>query len=133
MWNIFAYNFINFFDYFYKKRIFNFLKKNHIKNFNIFFDVGAHKGESIKSFAKIFKIEEIYSFEPSPFNFNYLKANSIKYKNKYKIKKIVIENFALGKTKSLGKFNQSKESSSSTFKNINQKSKYFKKKAYFLI
>ena len=58
MWNIFANNFINFFDYFYKKKIFNFLKKKNIENINIFFDVGAHKGESIKSFANTFKIDE---------------------------------------------------------------------------
>tara|TARA_Y100000590_G_scaffold156295_1_gene179628 strand:+ start:226 stop:954 length:729 start_codon:yes stop_codon:yes gene_type:complete len=131
MWNIFANNFINFFDYFYKKKIYNFLKKNNVNNFNIFFDVGAHRGESIKSYAKTFKVDEVYSFEPSQINFDQLQINSIKYKNKYKIKKIVIENFALGSSKTLGVFNQSKESSSSTFKNINQKSKYFKKKRLF--
>ena len=131
MWNVFANNFINFFDYFYKKKIYNFLKKNNINNLNIFFDVGAHKGESIKSYAKTFKLDEVYSFEPSRLNFDQLQINSIKYKNKYKIEKIIIENFALGSSKTLGVFNQSKESSSSTFKNINQKSKYFKKKRLF--
>ena len=73
----------------------------------------------------------MYSFEPSRLNFDQLQINSIKYKNKYKIEKIIIENFALGSSKTLGVFNQSKESSSSTFKNINQKSKYFKKKRLF--
>ena len=131
MWNIFANVFINFFDYFHKRKIFNFLKKNNVKDFNIFFDVGAHKGESIKSYARIFKVNEIYSFEPSELNFDHLKINSNKYKNKYKIKKITIENFALGNSKSLGEFNHSKESSSSTFKNINQKSKHFEKKRLF--
>ena len=131
MWNIFANIFINFFDYFHKRKIFNFLKKNNVKKFNIFFDVGAHKGESIKSYAKTFKLDEVYSFEPSRLNFDQLQINSIKYKNKYKIEKIIIENFALGSSKTLGVFNQSKESSSSTFKNINQKSKYFKKKSLF--
>ena len=51
MWNIFANVFINFFDYFHKRKIFNFLKKNNVKDFNIFFDVGAHKGETIKYFS----------------------------------------------------------------------------------
>ena len=60
-----------------------------------------------------------------------LKINSNKYKNKYKITKIIIENFALGSSKSLGELNHSKESSSSTFKNINEKSKHFEKKKLF--
>ena len=81
MWNIFANVFINFFDYFHKRKVFNFLKKNNVKKFNIFFDVGAHKGESIKSYARIFKVNEIYSFEPSELNFDRLKINSNKCHN----------------------------------------------------
>ena len=41
---------LNFFDYFYKKKISNFLKKNKLENIDIFFDVGGHKGESINFF-----------------------------------------------------------------------------------
>ena len=49
---------INFFDFFHKKKIFKFLKKKKLNNFDFFFDVGAHKGESVISFGKklIFKI-----------------------------------------------------------------------------
>ena len=131
MLNIFSTNILKFFDYFHKKKIFNFLKKKNIKNLNIFFDIGAHKGETIRSFGEIFKIDEIYSFEPSQKNFNELKINYLKYQKKLKIKKIVIENFALGSSKYFGKFNQSKESSSSTLKNINFNSKYFQKKRFY--
>ena len=131
MLNILSTNILKFFDYFHKKKIFNFLKKKNINNLNIFFDIGAHKGETISSFGKIFKIDEIYSFEPSEKNYNELQINYHKYKERLKIKKIVIENFALGSSKSLGRFNQSKESSSSTFKDINLKSKYLQKKRFY--
>ena len=116
MFNILAINFLNIFDFFYKKKFFKFLKNKNIKNFDIFFDVGAHKGESIKSFGKNFQINEMYSFEPNNVIFDELRVNSIKYKNLFKINKVVIENFALGSVQSLSNFNQSSDRSSSTFK-----------------
>ena len=51
---------LNFFDFFYKKKIINFIKKKKFDNFNIVFDVGAHKGESLELYLKNFKINEIY-------------------------------------------------------------------------
>ena len=51
------------------------------KKHDIFFDVGAHKGESIKSFGKNFQINEMYSFEPNNVIFDELRVNSVKYKN----------------------------------------------------
>ena len=59
---------IDFFDYFHKIKIVNFLKKNN-KSFDIFIDVGAHKGETIELFSKNFLIKKIYSFEASPINY----------------------------------------------------------------
>ena len=50
-----------------------FLKKKGYFNFEYFFDVGAHKGESLKLFLNNFKIKNIYSFEPSHINFLNLK------------------------------------------------------------
>ena len=42
-----------FFDYFHKKKIINFLKRNlNILSIDILLDIGAHKGESIKFFSK---------------------------------------------------------------------------------
>ena len=38
----------------------------------IIFDVGAHKGESIKFFKNIFRSAEVFSFEPCPENFREL-------------------------------------------------------------
>ena len=35
------------FDFFYQKKINNFLKQSGYTKFKIFFDVGAHKGETI--------------------------------------------------------------------------------------
>ena len=39
---------LSIFDYFYQKKILIFLKKNDLNKFDVFFDVGAHKGESIE-------------------------------------------------------------------------------------
>ena len=59
---------IDFFNFFQKKKILNFLKKNNYKDFKIFFDIGAHKGETIDLFTKNFNIDNFYSFEASPIN-----------------------------------------------------------------
>ena len=53
---------MKYFDLFYQLKMFKFLKKKGFSKFEIFFDVGAHKGETIKLFTKNFKIEKIYSF-----------------------------------------------------------------------
>ena len=50
--------FINFFYHFLQLKILNFLKKNLGKDL-IFFDVGAHHGESIKLFFKILELKLI--------------------------------------------------------------------------
>ncbi len=119
---------INFFDFFHKKKIINFLKVLQIKNFDIFFDIGAHKGESIELFAKNFKIKKIFSFEPSPLNFKYLKKNKKKFKKKFSDTRIILENFALGSQNKLSTIKHFTESSSSTINDINENSNYFKKK-----
>ena len=71
--------FIGLFDYFHKKKIINFIKKNlKIKNIDQFFDVGAHRGETINLFCQSFKINKIISFEASPKNFLFLKSKKKK-------------------------------------------------------
>ncbi len=40
----------------------------------IIFDVGAHRGESVRFFKSIFPQSTIYSFEPDPDNFDHLRA-----------------------------------------------------------
>ena len=123
---------LNFFDYFYQSKILKFLKKNNFKTFNIFFDIGAHKGESINFFLKNFDIKKIYSFEASPINFNKLHTAKNNYIKKFSQSDIIIENYALGEKNENVYLNQSIESSSSTLNQINLDSNYFKKKKLLL-
>jgi len=116
------------FDLLHQHKIFKFLKKNNLINFDVFFDIGAHKGESINLFLKNFNIKKIYSFESSPINFKILKGNLPKLKKKFKRESINIENLTLGSENKDGFLKQIDESSSSTLNNINIKSKYFKRK-----
>ena len=58
-------------DKYNQKKIVNFFESEKIQ-INTFFDVGAHKGETIKLFSDNFSIKEFYCFEPSPINFNHL-------------------------------------------------------------
>jgi FkbM family methyltransferase len=120
------------FDFFYQKKIFSFLKKKNLKNINIFFDIGAHEGESIEIFSKNFNIKKIYSFEPSPINFLKLKNKVNSFSKKFKDLEIYIENFGLGREKKKICLKQLNESSSSTINQINKNSRYFKKKKFFL-
>ena len=108
------------------------MKKKNLKNINIFFDIGAHEGESIEIFSKNFNIKKIYSFEPSPINFLKLKNKVNSFSKKFKDLEIYIENFGLGREKKKICFKQLNESSSSTINQINKNSRYFKKKKFFL-
>ena len=122
--------FLNFFDFIHKKKIINFFYRNKI-NLEYIIDVGAHYGETINLFLKYFKPKKIYSFEASPQNFIILKKNYSKLDQN--LKRIVqIENIALGKNSRIQSFNQTHESSSSTFNKINTKSNYFSRKKFFL-
>ena len=88
------------FDHYFQKRMFRFLKKKGISKFDIFFDIGAHRGETIQLFAKNFKIKNFYSFEASQTNFEFLKRNSEKFSKKNPNINIKIKNVALGNEKS---------------------------------
>ena len=120
--------FLSLFDYFYQKKIIEFLKKNNLSEINLIFDVGAHKGESINLFLKNMKVKNIVSFEASPLNFKYLENNKKNLEKKFPNTKIIIENLALSSDGRVVSFKQFNESSSSTINNINQESKYFKRK-----
>ena len=115
------------FDHFHKKKIINYVKnKLDIHSIDVLLDIGAHKGESIEFFSKNLKIKKIISFEASPANSEVLKT---KYRNK---KNLIIENKALSSKEVELIFNQCDESSSSTFSEINENSKYLRKKMSFL-
>ena len=119
---------ISLFDFFYQKKILNFLKKKKLNNFNLVLDVGAHKGETINKFLKTFKIKKIISFEASPKNFLKLKYNLKKLSKKFRNSEIIIENIALSNEKKEIQFKHFIESSSSTISEIDESSSYYKKK-----
>ena len=119
---------LSLFDYSYQKKWIKFLKKNKYNNFKLLIDIGAHKGESIELFSKNFIIKKIISFEASPINFEYLKKKIKDNKQGYNNTKIVLENTALGAEDKIIEFNQFNESSSSTIKEIDEESKYYKRK-----
>ena len=119
---------LSLFDYSYQKKWIKFLKKNKYNDFKILVDIGAHKGESIKLFSKNFIIKKIISFEASPINFEFLKKKIDENKQEYNNTEIVLENIALGAENKIIEFNQFNESSSSTIKDINKESKYYKRK-----
>ena len=128
----FSLKILSFFDFYYQKKLFSFLKNRGYKNFNFLFDIGAHHGESIKLFLSNFKIKNIYSFEASNENFKILEKNTRKLQKKFNDVNILIENFAVGNEEKNVKMKQMNESSSSTLNSYNVKSKYFKKKSLFL-
>jgi len=119
---------LSLFDYSYQKKWIKFLKKNKYNNFKLLIDVGAHKGESIKLFSKNFLIKKIISFEASPINFEYLKKKIKNNKLGYNNTEIVLENTALGAEDKIIEFKQFNESSSSTIKEIDKESNYYKRK-----
>ena len=122
---------LRFFDYFYQKKMMNFLKKK-IYKIDVFIDVGAHKGETIRLFNDNFEINKSYSFEASPLTFKILQKKLDKIKRKYNKTQIFLENLALGSENKKIYLKHLNESSSSTIKSINSNSKYFKKKFFFL-
>ena len=123
---------LSIFDYFHQRKIINFLKKKNISRFDIFFDIGAHKGESINLFTKHFDIKNFYSFEASPINFKILLNKIDVYKKKFNSLNLVIENYAIGSQIKKVKLKQLNESSSSTIKDLNENSNYFKNKKILL-
>ena len=128
MLKYFVLKILGIFDSYHQSKIFRFLKKNNLRNFDIFFDIGAHKGESINLFLKNLNIKKIYSFESSPLNYLMLKKNLPKLQKKFTKTIININNLTLGSENKEGTLKQIDESSSSTLCNININSKYFKRK-----
>ena len=116
-----------FFDFFYKRKILKALKNQLKNNNNIIFDVGGHHGESIFFFNKNFNISKIYTFEPIEDNFLKLKKKTKDIKEK-----VVYFNFALGNIKEKRTIKKMIETSSSTLNEINEESRYYKKKGFFL-
>ena len=114
---------------FKKKKLSIIYKKINLNsNFGVVLDVGAHEGESIELFLKNFNIDYIYSFEPSELTYKKLLANTEKLKKKYINTHIQLENYAVGNSNKDVELNYLNETSSSTLRDININSKYFKRK-----
>ena len=121
--------FLNFFDFFSQKKIINYFNFQFKKKEIVFFDVGAHFGETVNLFSKYLKVKQFHCFEASPRNFEILKKKIVKsnYSNICHL-----NNYGLGHKNYDTFINQTKESSSSTINNINFNSTYFKKKIKIL-
>ena len=130
--NFFIKKILIFFDFFHKKKIINFLQKiNPNRHLKLILDVGAHEGESIELFLKNFKVNYIFSFEPSEFTFKKLSKNIKSLKKRYSNTDIFYENFAVGDIDKDVELNYLNETSSSTLRDINVNSNYFKRKEQY--
>lgn len=103
-----------------QKKNIAFIQKILGKEIDIFFDVGAHKCESINLFNRYFKIKKIYAFEAN---------ENLTLKNK-KIPNTTFIFKGVGEKNGKKIFNQSDFSAISSFNDLNENSKYskFKKK-----
>ncbi len=132
MTNFFVKKILIFFDFFHKKKIITILKKfSKDGSFKVIFDVGAHEGESIELFLNNFKSDQIYSFEPSELTFKILLKNCKNIKKKFQNSIIHLENLAVGCSNQNLELNYLNETSSSTIRDLNRNSSYFKKKEQY--
>lgn len=115
-----------FFDYFTEKKINKVLLKILNNRIVTIVDVGSHKGEYILKCLNKFNVKKIYGFEANPIIYNNLVKN---FKNN---NRVVLNNFGLGDKNFKINFFRNIESSSSSFNQLNENSKYYKKKYFFL-
>ena len=111
-------------DRFTQKKNFKFIKKSFGKSFEVFFDIGFHKGETTNLANSFFNIKKIFAFEPD--------VRVIKEKNVKNTKNLVLENIGVGEKNGFKNFNLNTFSSINSFNEINTKSKYSKKKKKIL-
>ena len=119
---------INLIDNKNKKKITNFFKGKFNLEYLDILDIGAHKGETIDLFYDNFNINKIIAFEANPDIFKKL-LNNIKKKDQ---KKINLINCGIGDETTTKKLQIFNESSSSTYTDINERSKYYIRKKKFL-
>ena len=117
---------INLIDLPNKNKVINFFKKKIIHyNLNII-DIGSHRGETIELFLRNFKVNKIIAFEPNIKLFNLL---YLKYKSNILIE---IFNFGVGYSEKISTLNITKDTTSSTFNELNKKSNYYLRKKRIL-
>lgn len=93
----------------------------------VVFDVGAHKGESVKRFKKIFPSSEIHSFEPDPKIFKIIDLNTREY-NRNK-KTVYCNNFGLGEKADEKIFYRNAKTNTSSFHAVNIESEWAHKRS----
>jgi FkbM family methyltransferase len=117
---------ILFFDvidkYFHQKRILKFFKKN-LKNIEIFFDIGSHKGSYTDLIMNNFSTSKVIMIEPQKNIYKYLKK---KYK---KIRDIVIYNVAISDKNKTQILYINKHDLTSSLTKIDKKNRYLNLKA----
>ena len=115
------------FDYFHKKKIRQTIISILGKNIDTFFDVGAHRGETIKFIDGFMNVKKIFAFEPLSVNFKFLSKKTKKLSLRKETNFFLFEK-ALGNEEATKNIKEMRETSSSTFNEINTESKYFKRK-----
>ena len=93
-------------DFFYQRKIITFFKGNQNIEYDTLIDVGAHKGETIDSFLKNFKIKNIYSFEASKNTYTTLEIKIDKIRKQYNQTNIEIFNTGVGNSNEKKLFNE---------------------------
>ena len=117
--NIFGYNIIKSKNFRKINRTLDHSIKSLLKKNNpLIIDIGAHEGESINRFNKIFSNAQIHSFEPQIEAFNRLKV--------LKTKNIHLNNFGLGSKIENKDIFVNSNTAASSYLNIDNKSHYFR-------
>lgn len=116
-----------FFDRVSQKKLLTLLKKKFNKNIGYVIDVGAHNGETINFLRKNFKFKIIFAFEPNFDSYQILK-------NRFSVaeKNIILINKGVGQKNEKKILTNLGDSASSSYCSVNKKSRYFKKKNFFL-
>lgn len=107
-------------DNFSQYKNLNFIKKNYGNNFDTFFDVGCHKGETIVLVNKIFSIKRIYAFDAD--------TNLIKRNKKSNPQNVSFIDSGVGDFNGVRKMYKYKFSAINSLNNENYNSKYGKKR-----
>jgi FkbM family methyltransferase len=92
----------------------------------VIFDIGAHRGESIRAFIRLFPGAKIHAFEPDAENYNSL------YESWGNAKNVYLNNSGMGNEKGEREFYNHLLTTTSTFNKINAKSEWVKFKSRLL-
>jgi len=117
---------ILFFDiidhYFHQKNILKFLN-NNLKNIEIFFDVGSHKGTYTDLIMKNFQVGKVIMAEPQKNIYKFIKKKYFKKKN------VIIYNAAISDKNKIQTLYINKHDLTSSLTRVDKKNKYLNLKA----